>query len=80
MAAWRLRSATTAAAAPLARRRWWIPAIRRAIAVTPGVLVTATGTHRAALVNFLGIYWLFSALRRDQDAVTAGLTLPYSNR
>ena len=35
---------------------------------------------RAALVNFLGIYWLFSALRRDQDAVTAGLTLPYSNR
>lgn len=66
--------------APLARRLWWIPAIRRAIAVTPGVLVTATGTHRAALVNFLGIYWLFSALRRDQDAVTAGLTLPYSNR
>ena len=57
--------------APLARRLWWIPAIRRAIAVTPGVLATAPGTHRAALVNFLGIYWLFSALRRDQDAVTA---------
>lgn len=49
--------------APPARRLSWIPAIRGAIAVTPGVLVTATGTHRAALVNFLGIYWLFSAVR-----------------
>ena len=26
------------------------------------VLVIATGSRRAALVNFLGIYWLFSAV------------------
>ena len=48
--------------APPARRLWWIPAIRGAIAVTLGVLVIATGSRRAALVNFLGIYWLFSAV------------------
>ncbi|HEX9354836.1 MAG TPA: DUF308 domain-containing protein [Streptosporangiaceae bacterium] len=36
--------------------------IRGAIAVTLGVLVTVTGSHRAALVNFLGIYWLVSAV------------------
>jgi len=50
------------AAAPPGRRLWWIPAIRGAIAVMLGVLVIATGSHRAALVNFLGIYWLFSAV------------------
>jgi hypothetical protein len=48
--------------APLARRLWWIPAIRGAIAVALGVLVIATGSRRAALVNFLGSYWLFSAV------------------
>jgi uncharacterized membrane protein HdeD (DUF308 family) len=48
-------------AAP-ARRIWWIPAIRGGVAVMLGVLVTVTGSHRAALVNFLGIYWLISAV------------------
>jgi uncharacterized membrane protein HdeD (DUF308 family) len=48
--------------APPAGRLWWIPAIRGAIAVTLGVLVIATGSHQAALVNFLGIYWLISAV------------------
>ena len=32
--------------APPARRLWWIPAIRGAIAVTLGVLVIATGSRR----------------------------------
>ena len=41
---------------------WWIPAIRGVIALTLGVLAVATGTHRSALLNFLGIYWLVSAL------------------
>jgi len=45
-----------------ARRLWQIPAIRGAIAVALGVLAIATGSDRAALVNFLGIYWLFSAV------------------
>lgn len=45
-----------------ARRFWWIPAIRGGVAVMLGVLVTITGSHRAALVNFLGIYWLISAV------------------
>ena len=45
-----------------ARRIWWIPAIRGGVAVMLGVLVTITGSHRAALVNFLGIYWLISAV------------------
>jgi len=48
--------------APPARRLWQIPAIRGAIAVALGVLAIATGSDRAALVNFLGIYWLFSAV------------------
>ena len=48
--------------APPARRLWWIPAIRGAIAVALGVLAIATGSDRTALVNFLGIYWLFSAV------------------
>jgi len=48
--------------APPGRRLWQIPAIRGAIAVTLGVLAVATGSDRAALVNFLGIYWLFSAV------------------
>ena len=48
--------------APPARRLWWIPAIRGAIAVALGVLAIATGSDRAALVNFLGIYWLLSAV------------------
>ena len=47
--------------APPARRMWWIPAIRGAFAVTLGGIAIATGSHRAALVNFLGIYWLISA-------------------
>jgi uncharacterized membrane protein HdeD (DUF308 family) len=47
---------------PPARRLWQIPAVRGVIAVTLGVLAIATGSDRAALVNFLGIYWLFSAL------------------
>ena len=49
-------------AAPPARRLWQIPAIRGAIALMLGVLAIATGSDRAALVNFLGIYWLFSAV------------------
>jgi uncharacterized membrane protein HdeD (DUF308 family) len=49
------------AAAPPGRRLWWIPAIRGAIAVALGVLVIVTGSHRMALVNFLGIYWLTGA-------------------
>ena len=48
--------------APPGRRLWQIPAIRGAIAVALGVLAIATGSDRAALVNFLGIYWLFSAV------------------
>ena len=48
--------------APPARRLWQIPAIRGTIAVALGVLAIATGSDRAALVNFLGIYWLFSAV------------------
>src|SRR6266571_5969265 len=48
--------------APPARRLWQIPAIRGAIAVALGVLAIATGSDRAAMVNFLGIYWLFSAV------------------
>ncbi len=47
---------------PPGRRLWQIPAIRGAIAVALGVLAIATGSDRAALVNFLGIYWLFSAV------------------
>ena len=48
--------------APPAGRLWWIPAIRGAIAVALGVLAIATGSDREAVVNFLGIYWLFSAV------------------
>jgi uncharacterized membrane protein HdeD (DUF308 family) len=55
-------AATSEGGAPPAKRLWWIPAIRGAIAVTLGVLVIAAGSHRSALVNFLGIYWLFSAV------------------
>ncbi len=59
------------AAAPLSVRgggaqpsriMWWIPAIRGAVAVLLGVLAIVTGSHRAALINFLGIYWLISAV------------------
>src|SRR6266568_1459695 len=55
-------ASTRQGGAPPARRMWWIPAIRGAIAVALGVLAIATGSDRAALVNFLGIYWLFSAV------------------
>jgi hypothetical protein len=48
--------------APPARRLWQIPAIRGAIAVALGVLAIAAGSDRAAMVNFLGIYWLFGAV------------------
>jgi intracellular septation protein A len=48
--------------APPARRLWQIPAIRGAIAVVLGVLAIAAGSDRAAMVNFLGIYWLFGAV------------------
>ena len=48
--------------APPARRLWWIPAIRGVIAVALGVLAIATGSDREAVVNFLGIYWLLSAV------------------
>jgi uncharacterized membrane protein HdeD (DUF308 family) len=43
-------------------RRWWIPVLRGAFAVALGVLVIVTGSHRSALVNFLGIYWLIGAI------------------
>jgi uncharacterized membrane protein HdeD (DUF308 family) len=48
--------------APPAGRLWQIPAIRGAIAVVLGVLAVAAGSDRAAMVNFLGTYWLFSAV------------------
>jgi hypothetical protein len=48
--------------APPARRLWQIPANRGAIAVALGVLAIAAGSDRAAMVNFLGIYWLFGAV------------------
>ena len=60
------------AGVPPARRLWWIPAIRGAIAVALGVLAITTGSDRTALANFLGIYWLFSAVLTLAWALRAG--------